>query len=153
MTPEQVAAMQAGLKRHAEGDPATRERLRRAYASALGDYALMAAQGTIPVGSAAFLSAMMSGLPPEGALLAYFRHLVERGVAEWERAMDEAEQEVCYEISYLLDAGAPSEKVAEVARSVSWPLAPWHLDWIVAREKAWWVRLNAALDEAVPHAA
>lgn len=155
MTAERAAAMEAGLRRHTEHDPDARARLRRAYASATDEHALMAAQGTIPPGSAAYMSAVAAGfgLVPPPELLAYFEHVVDRAIAEWERAMDDAEQEVCYEISHLFDAGKSSAEIAEVARSVSYPLAPWHLDWIVAREKAWWVRLNAVLDEAVPHAA
>ncbi len=155
MAPERAAAAEQALKLHVADDSSARDRLRRAYTSAMGDYALMVAQGTIPPGGAARLSAEAAGFGPEPPreVLAYFRHLVARGLAEWERAMDEAEQEVCYQIAHLLDAGAPSDRIAEAARSVSYPLAPWHLDWIVAREKAWWVRLNAVLDEAVPHAA
>lgn len=148
ITPEQVAAMETGLKRHFADDPAGLARLRRAYASAQGDYALMVAQGTIPPGSAASLSAAMTGLPPEGALLAYFRHVVERGIAAHERAMDEAAEEVCYQIAHLFDAGAPSGRIEEVALSVSYPLTPGQTRWLVARERAWWVRLNAVLDGA-----
>lgn len=148
MTPEQVAAMEAGLKQHFAGDPVGLRCLRRAYAAARGDYALMVAQGTIPPGSAAFLSASMTGLEAKGALLAYFRHLVDRGVAAHERDMDDAEQEVCYEIAHMLDAGTSPERIEEVALSVSYPLTPGQVRWIIRREKAWWLRLNVVLNEA-----
>lgn len=157
MAPEQAAAIEAALKRHFADDPAARDRLRRAYLAATNEHALMAAQGTIPPGSAAWMSAASAGFgcDPPPQVVAYFQHVVHRAIAEWERAMDDAEQEVVYEIGYLLDSGASAEKIAAVARSVSYPLARWHLDWIIAREKAWWVRLNAAIEEAeaVTHAA
>lgn len=150
MAPERAAAVERALKGHVADDPAARERLRRAYTSAMGDYALMVAQGTIPAGSAAWLSAVAAGFGPEPPreVLAYFRHLVARGLADWERAMDEAEREVCYHIAHLFDAIASPEEIERAALSVSYPLTPGQVAWIIRREKAWWLRLNVVLHEA-----
>ena len=89
---------------------------------------------------------------PEQQTHRFFEMVISRAASEIEREMDEAAEEIVYQIGHLVDRGVSTAEIARVAAAHAGPLVPAQVRDIVSREQAWWVRCHAQLEE-MPRAA